>query len=112
MYVLTSSLLLCMSSDEVLEVGIFPMPVSMPSPVLPGVQPMLGSACSVAVDDMTTAVSVSVSIPLLVNHGTSLPSSLAVASFLGLPTGVFCVPQPRRWRQGTDLQSESWPLSL
>lgn len=79
MHVLTPSLLLCMSSDEYLEVGIFLVPVSAPSPVLPGVQPMLRSACAVAVDDMTTAVSVLVSIPLLVNRGTSLPSSLAVA---------------------------------
>lgn len=76
---LTSFFLLCMSSDESLEVTGFPVLISVPSPVLPGVQLTLSSACAVAVDDMTTAVSVLVFIPLLVNHGTSLPSSLAVA---------------------------------
>lgn len=78
MHGLTSSLLLCMSSDEFLEVGIFPVPVYVPSPALPGVQPMLSSACAVAADDMTAAVSVLVSISFLVNCGTSLPS-LALA---------------------------------
>jgi len=80
-----------MRSDELLEVGIFPVPVSVPSPILTGMQPVLSSACTVAVDDTTTAVPVLVFIPLLVNCGTSLPPSLAVAYWaecsLGLPVG-------------------------